>query len=214
MSWKCRSMAVSTAFVLTRARNNVSKTLEAIRSVCGIFDGRICGMEFFDVINKRGSYRGAFEEIEIPRCDLEAMLEAGIRAPSGYNFQTTSFIVVTRPELKKKLAQLVDTEAMKTASAIIVPLSEHREAANGLSFETEDYAAAVAQLLLAVTALGYAAVWVDGQVKMNHVQERVVELLDVGEHQCVRALIPIGKPVDDVVQREKKPISERVIFME
>ena len=52
-------------------------------------------MEFFDVIKNRGSYRGEFEKADIPQEDLRRILDAGIRAPSGYNLQTTTFYAVT-----------------------------------------------------------------------------------------------------------------------
>ena len=42
-------------------------------------------MEFFDVIRKRASYRAAFQEDPVPREDLEKIVDAGIRAPSGKN---------------------------------------------------------------------------------------------------------------------------------
>ena len=52
-------------------------------------------MEFFDVIARRGSYRGEFEQFSIPQEELYRILDAGIRAPSGYNLQTATFYAVT-----------------------------------------------------------------------------------------------------------------------
>lgn len=42
-------------------------------------------MEFFDVVKSRGSYRGEFLPVEVTEEDLNQILDAGIRAPSGYN---------------------------------------------------------------------------------------------------------------------------------
>ena len=64
-------------------------------------------MDFFDAVNKRASYREEFDGAEICNTDLKEIVEAGIKAPSGYNRQTTSFIIVTNPEVKSKLAELV-----------------------------------------------------------------------------------------------------------
>jgi nitroreductase family len=61
-------------------------------------------MEFFDVIKKRGSYRGEFENTSIPPEDLKKILDAGMHASSGYNLQTTTFYAVTDGEIRKKLA--------------------------------------------------------------------------------------------------------------
>lgn len=46
-------------------------------------------MEFFEVVNARGSYRGTFNDIEIPEEDIRKILEAGVCAPSAGNFQET-----------------------------------------------------------------------------------------------------------------------------
>ena len=61
-------------------------------------------MEFFDVIKRRGSYRGEFVKSSISPEDLKIILDAGICAPSGYNLQTTTFYAVTDGEIRKKLA--------------------------------------------------------------------------------------------------------------
>ena len=171
-------------------------------------------MEFFDVINKRASYREEFDGSEVPRKDLEEIVEAGIKAPSGYNHQTTSFYIVTNPELKAAMAELVPTKAMKTAAAVIIPVSSYWEAGNSLSFEVEDYAASVENIMLAIVAKGYAGVWVDGQMKLDGTGEKIAGILHLEEDRTVRAVIPVGKPVRDIPQKEKKAFEERAGFIE
>ncbi|NLV98292.1 MAG: nitroreductase, partial [Clostridiaceae bacterium] len=130
-------------------------------------------MEFFEVIRKRHSYRGSFQPLAVPEEDIHAIMEAGLRAPSGYNQQTTSFIVVTDADLRKKIAELVPTAALKTAPVIVIPVSKHQVTHENLAFEIEDYAASVENIMLAITAKGYAGVWMDGDVKLNNVRERL-----------------------------------------
>ena len=60
-------------------------------------------MEFFETVQKRHSYRGAFWDKPIPDADIRRILQAGISAPSGYNAQTTRFAVVTEPELLQEV---------------------------------------------------------------------------------------------------------------
>ena len=81
-------------------------------------------MEFFDVIKNRGSYRGEFEKADIPQEDLRRILDAGIRAPSGYNLQTTTFYAVTNETLRHALAEIFPTKAVKTAPVIVVVTSK------------------------------------------------------------------------------------------
>ena len=77
-------------------------------------------MDFFDVVKRRGSYRGPFAQEAVPQEALRKILEAGVRAPSGYNLQTTSFYVVTDAALRQKLAAIFPTKAVQTAPVLLV----------------------------------------------------------------------------------------------
>ena len=152
-------------------------------------------MDFFETVTRRGSYREAFLPDAVPQADLVKILDAGLRAPSGRNQQTTCYVVVTDPATRAAIAEIVPTTAVKTAPAIIVPFSEfHQFKDNGFSFEIEDYAASVENVLLAITALGYASVWIDGKTKIDNNAEKLQKLLNAPEGKHVRAIIPVGKP--------------------
>ena len=168
-------------------------------------------MDYFEAVSKRGSYRGAFTSAPVPQEDLEKILEAGARAPSGYNFQTTSFVVVTDDELRKALSDMMPSEATKSAPVILVLVSAFHAAENGLSFEIEDYAAAAENILLAITSLGYAGVWMDGRMKLDDNEARVRKLLSVPDSLHVRTIIPFGKPLENVTQKEKLPLCQRIV---
>lgn len=169
-------------------------------------------MDFFEVIAKRHSYRGTFQEASIPQEDIDKILLAGIQAPSGYNQQTTSFVVVTEPALRRQIAEILPTQAVKTAPVLLVPISERVVFANDLAFEVEDDGAAVENVLLAITALGYASVWMDGDVKQNGAGEKIAALLHIPTEKKVRAVLPLGIPTEVWQQKEKKPLAERVHF--
>ncbi len=168
-------------------------------------------MDFFETVAARGSYRGKFQAEEVPQADMKKMLEAAIKAPSGYNLQTTSFIVVTDAEKRKQIAALMPSEATETAPAIIVVASERVEA-DGYCFEIEDYASATETLLLAITALGYASVWMDGDTNTGENSEKIKELLGLPQAKTVRTILPVGKPAGPVKQNTRKAFEERVSF--
>ena len=63
-------------------------------------------MDFFAAVKKRHSYRGGFQEIAIPRQDLEKIVQAGLDAPSGKNAQTTEFVIVDEQDLVRQIAQM------------------------------------------------------------------------------------------------------------
>ncbi|MGC9330037.1 MAG: nitroreductase family protein, partial [Candidatus Hinthialibacter sp.] len=122
-------------------------------------------MEFFETIEKRHSYRGPFKNLPIPREDLRRIVQAGIQAPSGKNAQTTSFVIVDDPELIPKIQALhLTNQAMQQAQAYIACFIDKNPEAiyEGYSFQVEDCAAAVENMFLAINALGYASVWIDG----------------------------------------------------
>ena len=169
-------------------------------------------MDFFEVVNKRCSYRGEFELTEIPEADLNKILEAGIKAPSGKNGQTTYFLVVTDSDLLRGLNDIFPHKGISTAPAIIVVLSTYKEVYQDTAFELQDYSAAVENMLLAVTALGYATVWTDGETKGSGRQEKITRLLNIPGNYTVQALLPIGIPVTDGKQAPKMPMQQRVFY--
>jgi nitroreductase len=63
----------------------------------------------------------SFDGAPIPDADLKKILEAGLRAPSGFNLQPWRFIVVRDPEQKRKLRGASFNQAkVEEASAVIV----------------------------------------------------------------------------------------------
>lgn len=166
-------------------------------------------MDFFDAVKRRGSYRGKFLEEDVSDEDLTKILDAGVRAPSGYNLQTTTFIAVRDAKIKKEIADLLSTPATRTAPVILVVLSQKDDSHEGLDFEMVDYGAATENIMLAITALGYAGVWMDGMVRMNGTGEKLSSILSLPEEKTVRTIVPFGKPAGEVTQKGKKPLEER-----
>lgn len=172
-------------------------------------------MDFFEVVEKRHSYRGAFKNQEMPRADLEKILDTGIRAPSGCNAQTTSFVAVTDPALRDAITELMPEQVktvLGTAQAIIVVLSTEPEVYKGMSFGVQDFAASAENMLMAATALGYASVWIEGDVYTDGRQEAIAKLLNVPSERKVRVLLPMGVPEAEKRQARRKEMSERVQF--
>jgi len=170
-------------------------------------------MDVFEAINKRYSYRGPFRDVPVPREHLRKIVEAGIRAPSGKNAQTTSFVIVDDPVLIRQIAALFENKPVcSTAKAMIVCVTDPRPVMGDVSFHVEDCAAAVENILLAITALGYATVWIDGALRYNRIAERIGELLGIPSDRIVRVLLPLGVPAEPGTQREKLPFEQRAWF--
>ncbi len=171
-------------------------------------------MELFEAIERRHSYRGAFKPDPIPEADLWKIAEAGVRAPSGCNRQTTHICVVTDPQKRKAVAELLPRPVVQTAQAILVIVTDNRPAYGDVSFEPQDYGAAVENMLLMITALGYASVWLDGALRRDGIAEKIADLINLKdrEHFTVSVILPVGVPQAAEPQHGRLPLPERVTF--
>jgi nitroreductase len=62
----------------------------------------------------------SFDGRLIPEADLERILEAGLRAPSGFNLQPWRFIVVRNPEQKRRLRAASYNQAKVEEASVMV----------------------------------------------------------------------------------------------
>jgi nitroreductase len=156
-------------------------------------------MDLFEAIAKRQSYRGKFVDQPVPREDLRHIVEAGLKAPSGCNRQTTTFVIVDDPVLVRRINEMPKANtAIREAGAFIACVTDQNPDAvyESCSFQVEDCAAAVENMLLAVTAMGYASVWIDGWLRGEGRAANIGDLLGVPREKLVRVLLPVGKPAE------------------
>ncbi|MCL2810100.1 MAG: nitroreductase family protein, partial [Treponema sp.] len=123
-------------------------------------------MNTLEAIKNRYSFRGVYKNTAVPREDLKKIMQAGLAAPSGCNKQTTSLIALDAPEMVKSVSSLVKANGFRGegAPAGICILTQKTPAYEDKYFYTQDYSAAIQNMLLAVTSLGYASCWIEGQV--------------------------------------------------
>jgi nitroreductase len=111
-------------------------------------------MDALEAIRKRRSVR-EYTGDPIPRKDLETIVDAGRLAATGSNKQPWDFIVVTEREMIDKLK--VASKWMEKAGAIIAVVMDPSS-----RWWVEDGSAAVENMLIASTALGYGSCWLEG----------------------------------------------------
>lgn len=170
-------------------------------------------MDFFETAAARHSYRGMYLPDPVPREDLRRIMEAGLLAPSGCNQQTTSLIGVDDPQVLAPLAALLKKPHFASAPAAICVLSRHVVAYGETSFSVQDYAAAIQNILLAVTALGYACCWVEGYIKdATTLSAQMEALLGIPEPYHMVAYLPVGRPAEALKATETKPFAQRACF--
>ena len=159
-------------------------------------------MDALEAIRRRRSVR-RYTGDPIPREDLEKIVDAGRLAASGNNRQPWDFIVVTDRAMIDRLK--VAAGWMDKAGAIIAVVLDPSS-----RWWLEDGSAAVENMLIASTALGYGSCWLEGYTLPR--EEEFKALLDVPEGKRLLTLVPIGVPAEWPTV-EKKPL-EQVIHWE
>ena len=170
-------------------------------------------MNTLEAIAGRHSYRGAYLDTPVPREHLKAILEAGCAAPSGCNKQTTSFIAVDDPEKIAELFTVIKKGLGKTAPAMICILTRKIIAYRDRTFYIQDYSAAIENMLLAISDLGYASCWVEGHVTgTDKIGDKMAAMLGVPEEYELVCYLPVGIPAEEISCVEKLPFEERAWF--
>ena len=154
-------------------------------------------MDALEAIRKRRSVR-EYTGDPIPREDLETIVDAGRLAATGSNKQPWDFIVVTDREMIDELK--VASQWMDKAGAIIAVVLDPSS-----RWWLEDGSAAVENMLIASTALGYGSCWLEGYTLPR--EEEFKKLLGVPEEKRLLTLVPIGVPTKWPT-KEKKSLEE------
>lgn len=154
-------------------------------------------MDAIEAIRKRRSVRNYTGE-ELPREDLEIIVDAGRLAATGSNRQPWDFIVITNREMIEELK--VASAWMDKAGAIIAVVMDPSS-----RWWVEDGSAAIENMLIASTALGYGSCWLEGYTLPR--EEQFKKLLNVPKAKRLLTLIPIGVPVEWPIV-EKKALEE------
>lgn len=155
-------------------------------------------METFTAIKKRRSIR-KYTGDPVSKEDLEKIIDAGRMAPSGNNKQPWDFVVVTNQDLIQKLSKAADWSAKAGAMIAVVMNTSSK-------YWLEDGSAAIENMLLAATALGYGSCWLEGYTKPHEAEFK--RLLNIPQHLTLLTLIPVGVPVAWPEHKDKKPLSD------
>jgi len=154
-------------------------------------------MEFSDVIACRRSIR-KYRAARVPQAKLRRLYKALQTAPSGANRQDYTFIFVTDPDKRHRIATEACHQEFVDQAPVIMVACCGRDGAF-------DAAIAVDHLVLAATNEGLGTCWV-GWFERDVVRR----ILDIPADKEVPILVPIGFPDESPKARERKPISELI----
>ena len=169
-------------------------------------------MTLFNAIEARYSHKERFLPDPVPLCDLERIAQAGLAAATGLNSQCVRLVILPDRAAVQPLCDVAPTEGLLTAPAAIALLTSPPAQTGAHNFEVEDYAAAASHMLLAVTAMGYASVWLDAIYFDETVQHAARAVLGAPDGTHLRVVLPVGRPDGLGSRRPKLPFEARVSY--
>ena len=156
-------------------------------------------MDLMHAVKKRASIR-QFAPTAVSDDVLEQIVDAGRRAPSGYNRQPWEFVIVRDKAILNQLGQIQNCIGQVDA-AIAVVVDE-----KATKYWKEDASAAIENMLLASVALGYSSLWIEGYVLLKESFGK--KILKVPDALRLLAILPIGIPAGESAQAGKKSLKD------
>ncbi len=156
-----------------------------------------------EVIKNRTSIR-QFTDQAVEKEKIDALVKAGMSAPSAMNKQPWKFVVVTN---KEKISALGDScgkpPVSKSALTIIVcgDMSKTSNTPEDIWW-SEDCGAATENILLAATAQGLGGVWCGTWPRMENVK-KIQEILNLPSNVVPYSMLAIGYPAENPQPKDK-----------
>jgi len=170
-------------------------------------------MDVLRAIKGRRSIR-AFKSDDVSQAVVKKLLDAARWAPSAGNIQPWEFIVVRKPQIKRRLVEAaLDQTFIEEASVVIVVCANENRSSLGYDMRgktlycIQDTAAAIQNILLVAYSLGLGTCWVGA---FNEEEARKVLNIPSGVRPV--AMIPIGYPAESPLPRTRRPISRFIHY--
>ncbi|MDL2267325.1 nitroreductase family protein [Desulfovibrio sp. OttesenSCG-928-G15] len=145
-------------------------------------------MDIFTTLHTRRSIR-SYDEGEVSREELHALLDAAMIAPSAGNARPWQFVVITDKDILGKIPAINQYAAMAAKAPLGITVCGDTRLEKYSGFWVQDCSAAVQNMLLAATALGLGAVWTG----IHPIRERVAAF------QSLLSLPPTVIPLAHIV---------------
>lgn len=172
-------------------------------------------MEFTELIQTRESIRNYDPERPVPKKVLEKILDAGRLAPSAANCQPWKFLVLSSPDILKKVKASYQREWFNDAPHILVIIGYKDKAwkrsYDGYNSVETDVAIAMTHIILAAENEGVGACWI---AAYNPVLLR--ESINPGENHLIFGITPLGYPKHGfrkTLAKKRKPLEEIVEYL-
>ncbi len=169
-------------------------------------------MNFKELIEKRYSVR-SYQDKEVEKEKLVAILEAGQIAPSAVNNQPWHFIVVQESENHKQFSEIYHRDWFEQAPVYIVVCGDHNLAwkrkEDGKDHCDIDVAIAVDHMSLQATELGLGTCWI-----CNFHVDKCKVFFNLPDHIEPIAILSLGYTADKKAPVKKRKILEEIVHWE
>ena len=163
-------------------------------------------MNFLELVKARYSSRN-YDARPVEQEKLDYIMECVRLAPSAVNLQPWRFRIVTDKETIAQLQTCYKRDWLSTAPCIIIACANHEESwhrrADNKDHADIDVAIAVEHICLAATEQGLATCWV-----CNFNAEGCREVLQLPENMEPVVLVPIGYPLDESKDKNRKALED------
>lgn len=149
-------------------------------------------METLETIHTRRSIR-EYQNQPIPEELVTEILKAAMMAPSARNQQSWEFVVITDPEIRKKIPTVSPFAQMVVDAPLAILICGNLEVETAPGYWVIDCSAAIQNLLLAAHALGLGAVWTGVYPREERVKG-LAKMFDLPDHVIPHSLIVLGYP--------------------
>lgn len=161
-------------------------------------------MKYSELIKARYSCR-KFSDKPVEDEKLNAIIEAGIAAPTAKNAQPVKIWLIKSPEALEKIKSCAPFPWMKNTKAVIAVGGTEENAfvrpSDGRNFEDVDAAIVATHIMLAIHDEGLGSTWVG---YFDTVKTK--ELFPAMKDYDLVALFPVGYPADDAVPADRHNI--------
>ncbi len=162
-------------------------------------DGTSKSKTVLSVIHERKSVRKFLKDKEIAKSDVDAIVKAGMAAPSGRDARPWEIIVVNDRQILDAMAEKLPYAKMLAEAPMAIVVCGD---INKSEYWYVDCSAVTQNILLAVEALGLGAVWTATYPYEDRMSV-VTEYLKTPAHITSLCVIPIGYPEGEHHPKDK-----------
>jgi nitroreductase len=167
-------------------------------------------MDIFEAITTRKSVR-SFKKQHVTDEQIEKIIWAGTRAPSGMASEPWRFAIIRDPEVKTRISKLTKHTNVINEADVLICLFMDKDVQYDTVKDANTIGACAENMLLATHALGLGAVWI-AEIRRNKDQVTIECGLDM-ERYDLMVVLPIGYSNEDTTPTLRKRTPEEVILV-